>query len=572
MKADLLVEVCVKKAINLLFLITIFLSACAPGAQYTLPPAGTDLPGQVASVVAKYLTQTAVPVTPAPTPVSSSVPIISGAQNSYQSSSLGIQFSFPEAWYLQEVTSSRDIWGVTQQAPTILLTSFNPANPPHKLEWTDQMVSIQFSYKVLLDPPGSFDTWVESTKQTLAGQISIIADERFLIANQPAARLSLVSGSGGMIDQVLTILDGRYFEINIEAPNFNLAKSVLDTIQPISSGGLKPADSDTPAAGICSAQTGDPVNIILGNDPSGLPKAGRCVSINPSQRIKLINQSNGPFSIKFAEYSIDLPVGSEMLLDKPVGQYLALGIHNLPMGPELWVRAVESVTLVVTAPPPIRVYTNSEVGYRLGLPGDWTVDENGMTNGTNKEVIFSPPYAESFIAYLSVSLEFRALDQIISSYAQYYPDAVREEMIFNGYTAIKYIFPSGRNEYFIPYGNQIFLIATDRPNDSVVRSILMTFRFTASPQPVTYDATMADNGKIFIMNIGDKLRINFDYSYAWSMVSISDPAVLAGAQDGYFALASGTTTLTTTGNPQCLNSTPPCGMPSIMFTVTVIVQ
>jgi hypothetical protein len=94
----------------------------------------------------------------------------------------------------------------------------------------------------------------------------------------------------------------------------------------------------------------------------------------------------------------------------------------------------------------------------------------------------------------------------------------------------------------------------------------------APPQPVTYDATMADNGKTFIMNIGDKLRINFDYSYAWSMVSISNPAVLAGAQDGYFALASGTATLTTTGNPQCLNSTPPCGAPSIMYTITVIVQ
>ena len=565
-----------KKISRLLFAFIIFLTACVPGAQYSLPPGitlvpGTDLPGQVASVVAEFLTQTAVPPTLTPIPVPSSVPIISGARKVYQSPSFGIQFSYPEAWYLQELTSSQDIWGVTQQVPAILLTSFDPANPPHKLEWTDQTASMQIRFKVLFNPPGSFDAWVESTKQTLANQISVFSDERFLIANQPAARLTLVSGAGGTIDQVLTILDGRYFEINIETPNFNLAKTVLDTIQPISSSGLKPADSDTPAAGICSESQDDPVNIVLGIDPSGLPKAGRCVAVNPSQHIKLINQSNGPFNIQFAQYFINLSLGDEMFLDKSVGEYLALGVHFIPMGPELWVKTVESIPPVVTVPPPIRVYTNSEVGYSLGLPGDWIVDENGMTNGTNKEVIFSPPYAEPFIAYLSISLEFRTIDQIISSYAQYHPDAVRVDTIFNGYTAIKYNFPGGRNEYFVPYGNQIFLIATDRPNDGVVQSILLTIQFTASTS-TTYEATIMDNGKTFSMKVGDFLKLKLDQGYDWSGVSVSDPGVLGGAQDAYKALAGGTSTLTAFGDPKCLKSTPPCGMPSIMFSITVIVQ
>jgi len=74
------------------------------------------------------------------------------------------------------------------------------------------------------------------------------------------------------------------------------------------------------------------------------------------------------------------------------------------------------------------------------------------------------------------------------------------------------------------------------------------------------------------MNVGGKLRLNLDLSYVWSAISISNPAVLAGAGDGYFSFTSGTATLTATGNPDCLNSTPPCGMPSIMFTVAVIVQ
>jgi hypothetical protein len=221
-------------------------------------------------------------------------------------------------------------------------------------------------------------------------------------------------------------------------------------------------------------------------------------------------------------------------------------------------------------------YENSVVGYRLGLPGDWLIDENGMVNGLNKEVTFYPPNPEPFIAYLDVSLESRTLDQIINSYAQYVPDATREDTIFNGYPGIKYTYTYQGNvfrvEYFIPYGGRIYRITTDRPNDSTVQSILMTIRFTVPPQPVTYDATMADNGRTFVMNVGDKLRLNLDYSYVWSMASISDPSVLAGAADGYFALTSGTATLTMTGNPECVNSTPPCGMPSIMYTITVIVK
>lgn len=74
------------------------------------------------------------------------------------------------------------------------------------------------------------------------------------------------------------------------------------------------------------------------------------------------------------------------------------------------------------------------------------------------------------------------------------------------------------------------------------------------------------------MNIGDELRISLDNAYVWSLASISDPTVLAGAQDGYFAFANGTATLTMIGNPECLNLTPPCGMPSILYSLTVIVQ
>jgi hypothetical protein len=208
------------------------------------------------------------------------------------------------------------------------------------------------------------------------------------------------------------------------------------TTSTFSSSGLKPPDSDTPAAGICGEAQGDPVSIVLGIGTDGIPLAGRCLIINPAQRIKLINQSNGPFNILFGEYHIEMPVGNEMLLEKPVGQYLALGVHSLPMGPELWV----------------------------------------------KEAV----------------------------------------------------------------------IAT-------------------APSSITYEVTMADNGKTFNIKVGDRLRLNLDPFYDWS-VSVDNPTVIAGLTGLYHGLAAGTASLSAVGNPKCYSSTPPCLAPSIMFKITAVVQ
>jgi len=569
---------------SLVLMFAVFLSSCAPGSQFTIPPEitlvpVTDIPQQVATIVADALTQTAVPATSTSVPhVLSNIPGNSPtSQKIYLNSILGIQFSYPAAWYIQELFSS--------QFPVVMVTSFDPAYPPHKLEWTDQTISMKFSSSPLGTRPNSLDNWAERVKtDAQAHQLSIFAEERFLIANQPAVHITFFSGSGGIIHQVLTIINNYEIEIEIEG-NYELAKAVLATLQPASSSGLKPSNGDTPAAGICGDAQGDPVNIILGIDASGLPLAGRCIAVNPTQRINLINQTNEPFNIKFAEYIINLPIGDNILLDKPVGEYLAFGIHYLPMGPELWVKAATplptitlvplstiATTLVATMPPPIVQYSNPAVGYKLGLPGDWTINESGMSNGTNKEVIFSPPYStDPNIIDLSVSLDFRTLDQIINFYAQNVPNAVKEDTIFNGYTAIKYTNSYGRSEYYIPYGGKIFLIETNRSNDGIVQSILLTVQFTASTI-TTYEATIMENGKTFSMKIGDNLKINLDWSYNWSVISISDISIINGSQSVFQARAPGSSTLTAYGNPKCYSETPPCLVPLLIYTVSVIVQ
>ena len=58
-------------------------------------------------------------------------------------------------------------------------------------------------------------------------------------------------------------------------------------------------------------------------------------------RLHLINQSGAPVEEKFAGYDLNLTAGGDMLLAQPVGDYLAPGVHFLPLGPELWLKAAE---------------------------------------------------------------------------------------------------------------------------------------------------------------------------------------------------------------------------------------
>lgn len=106
----------------------------------------------------------------------------------------------------------------------------------------------------------------------------------------------------------------------------------------------------------------------------------------------------------------------------------------------------------------------------------------------------------------------------------------------------------------------------------VIPSINLSITVVVQPSYTTYEATIMDNGKTFYMKVGDILKLKLDWSYDWSTTSVSNTSVIAGVQDGYTALSSGAATLTTYGNPKCYSSTPPCLVPSIMFTVTVIVQ
>ena len=102
-----------------------------------------------------------------------------------------------------------------------------------------------------------------------------------------------------------------------------------------------------------------------------------------------------------------------------------------------------------------------------------------------------------------------------------------------------------------------------------------------TPTPTSTTVTIADNGQTINVNVGDTFLLELGDTMNWNNIQISDPSVISrevnvmvirGAQGIYRALKSGTTTLTAQGDPFCLQATPPCGVPSRMFSVIVDVH
>jgi hypothetical protein len=93
--------------------------------------------------------------------------------------------------------------------------------------------------------------------------------------------------------------------------------------------------------------------------------------------------------------------------------------------------------------------------------------------------------------------------------------------------------------------------------------------------------TLSENGKTFTMHVGEGFLLNLGTDvYNWTVeVDHQDVlqrdmgvTVIQGAQGIYVAQAPGTVTLTANGDPLCLQSKPPCKMPSISFSIILIVE
>jgi hypothetical protein len=103
---------------------------------------------------------------------------------------------------------------------------------------------------------------------------------------------------------------------------------------------------------------------------------------------------------------------------------------------------------------------------------------------------------------------------------------------------------------------------------------------TAPPPTHVRTITLDDNGKVISMTAGGNILLDLGEGYNWTInlspedviQRVKNITVIRGAQGIYDVVKAGTVTLTATGDPDCLQTTPPCEAPSIQFTVTIVVQ
>ncbi len=89
--------------------------------------------------------------------------------------------------------------------------------------------------------------------------------------------------------------------------------------------------------------------------------------------------------------------------------------------------------------------------------------------------------------------------------------------------------------------------------------------------------TFDDNGRTFTYKVGDSFTLNLGAGiYDWE-IAVDDTVFRFKAGDDDVqgtleALKPGTVLLTAIGTPKCLQSNPPCMMPTVLFKVTLIVE
>jgi hypothetical protein len=101
-----------------------------------------------------------------------------------------------------------------------------------------------------------------------------------------------------------------------------------------------------------------------------------------------------------------------------------------------------------------------------------------------------------------------------------------------------------------------------------------------APTAETPTVTQADQGKTITLHVGQRFLLSLGEGYDWNVIIDKQDVVsrvigiltVRGSQGLFEAHQAGTGALTATGDPLCRQSQPPCGQPSILFNVKIVVQ
>lgn len=90
---------------------------------------------------------------------------------------------------------------------------------------------------------------------------------------------------------------------------------------------------------------------------------------------------------------------------------------------------------------------------------------------------------------------------------------------------------------------------------------------------------LPSQGQTIELRVGETFELRLGEGMDWT-VAIDNPrivgpdagALVPGSQGVYRALAAGSTRLTANGDPTCRKADPPCGAPSFLFEITIVVR
>jgi hypothetical protein len=101
---------------------------------------------------------------------------------------------------------------------------------------------------------------------------------------------------------------------------------------------LKPADGQTPAAGICADDNNPIVNIDINPDTAN----PRCVKVASQQKLQITNNWGEPIEVKLAQYDVTILPGKKQVVGEVFGSYLGKGVHRVNIfsapSPEIWLQ------------------------------------------------------------------------------------------------------------------------------------------------------------------------------------------------------------------------------------------
>lgn len=92
--------------------------------------------------------------------------------------------------------------------------------------------------------------------------------------------------------------------------------------------------------------------------------------------------------------------------------------------------------------------------------------------------------------------------------------------------------------------------------------------------------TLNDSGQTLQLQVGQRFLLDLGTGYDWT-VTVADTAIVSrvvnvlvveGAQGIYEAKQPGRTILTATGDPPCRKAQPPCGAPSRLFKIDIVIR